>query len=296
MTGPTGVGKSAFALELARRLDGEIVGADAFQIYAGLPVLTAQPTPAQRGAVPHHLTGFLDLSENFDAARYARAARECLSHIHSLGKLPILVGGTGLYIKALTHGLAEMPPVDPVLRARISAMPLPEALAALRESDPDAPAQIDIRNRVRVHRALEIVLQTSLPFAESRRNWSQPANEFRGLVLHRPREELHARIHSNVDAMLDGGAIEEVRRASNAGPGARRAIGFSAIENLLAGRTTASACRESIVTATRQYAKRQLTWCRTQFDFPLLEPPDLHKALDLLQAASREDGESHKKK
>jgi tRNA dimethylallyltransferase len=287
VTGPTGVGKSSFALELARRLDGEIVCADAFQIYDGLPVLTAQPTPAQRAAVPHHLYGFLDLRENFDAARYARAARDCLADIQSRGKLPILVGGTGLYLKALTHGLAEMPPADPALRARVSAMPLSEVLDALREADPDAPALIDICNPVRVRRALEIVLQTSRPLAESRRNWNRPSHEFRGLVLNRPREELHARIRANVESMLSGGAIEEVRRAAHAGPGARRAIGFSDIENLLAGLVTESACRESILAATRQYAKRQLTWCRTQFDFPVLDPPDPDAALRLLQDDSR---------
>lgn len=283
MTGPTGVGKSSFALELALHLDGEIIGADAFQIYDGLPILTAQPTPAQRAAVPHHLVGFLDLRENFDAARYARAARDCIADIQSRGKLPILVGGTGLYLKALTHGLAEMPPADPALRDRISALPLPEVLAALREADPDAPAQIDIHNPVRVRRALEIVLQTGRPLSESRRSWSQPSTDFRGIVLNRPREELHARIRANVESMLAGGAIDEVRRAAHAGPAARRAIGFAEIENLLAGRTTERDCLESIVTATRQYAKRQLTWCRTQFDFPIVEPPDLENALTHLR-------------
>ena len=116
----------------------EILGADAVQISAGLPILTALPSPEDLAAVPHHLIGFLDLRENFDAARYARIARECIAEIQSRGKLPILVGGTGLYLKALTHGLAEMPPVDPDQRARISAMSLPEATEALRQADPSA--------------------------------------------------------------------------------------------------------------------------------------------------------------
>ncbi len=291
MTGPTGVGKSSLALALAECLNGEILGADAFQIYAGLPVLTAQPTPEQLDAVPHHLVGFLDLSENFDAARYANAAREALAAISSRGKLPILVGGTGLYLKALTHGLAEMPPVDPDLRARISAMPLAQAVEELGKADPEALGQIDLKNPVRVRRALEIVLQTSRPLAESRGTWKNPSNEFRGLVLTREREDLRDRIEANVAQMLAGGAIEEVRHASHAGDGARRAIGFREIEEFLSGKSSLDSCREAIATATKQYAKRQLTWCRTQFHFPSLDLTEiphpesaLPRALEILAA------------
>ena len=183
MTGPTGVGKSSLAVALAERLDGEILGADAFQIYAGLPVLTAQPPPEQLAAIPHHLVGFLDLSENFDAARYAKAAREALAAIQSRGKLPILVGGTGLYLKALTHGLAEMPPLDPKLRVRISSLTLEAAVAELGKADFEALGKIDLKNPVRVRRALEIVLQTGRPLADSRGAWSHDSQEFRGVVL-----------------------------------------------------------------------------------------------------------------
>lgn len=292
MTGPTGVGKSSLALALAEHLDGEILGADAFQIYAGLPVLTAQPTPEQLAAVPHHLVGFLDLSENFDAARYAKAAREALAAISSRGKLPILVGGTGLYLKALTHGLAEMPPVDPDLRARISATPLAQAVEELGKADPACLETLDLKNPVRVHRALEIVIQTSRPLSESRGTWKNPSNDFRGLVLTREREDLRDRIEANVAQMLAGGAIEEVRlAASRSGDGARRAIGFQEIEEFLAGKTSLDACREAIGTATKRYAKRQLTWCRTQFHFPSLDlsalphpESTLPRALEILVA------------
>lgn len=291
MTGPTGVGKSSLAVALAERLDGEILGADAFQIYAGLPVLTAQATPEQLSAVPHHLVGFLDLGENFNAARFVQAARERMAEIISRGKLPILVGGTGLYLKALTHGLAEMPPVDPTLRARISSLTLELATEELAKTDPEALAQIDLKNPVRVRRALEIVLQTQRPLADSRGAWSQKTNEFRGLILTREREDLRNRIEANVAQMLTSGAIEEVRRASHAGEGARRAIGFREIEEFLAGKTSLDACREAIATATKRYAKRQLTWCRTQFNFPSLDltaipHPEsaLTRALEILEA------------
>lgn len=284
MTGPTGVGKSSFAVALAGRIGGEIAGADAFQIYEGLPVLTAQPDSKQRAAVPHHLIGFLDLRENFDAARFVRAARDVISDIQSRGKIPILVGGTGLYLKALTHGLAEMPAVDHTLRERISGLTLPQAIDELRTADPAAPLQIDLRNPVRVRRALEIVLQTGRPLAESRGHWSQPNHEFRGLVLIRDREELRSRIQANVEAMLAGGAVEEVRRAAHAGAGSRRAIGFREIEDFLAGRISESECREAIVGATWKYAKRQMTWCRTQFDFP---------GIDISRFPTPEDSVSH---
>ena len=291
MTGPTGVGKSSLAVALAERLDGEILGADAFQIYAGLPVLTAQATPEQLSAVPHHLVGFLDLGENFNAARFVQAAREQMAEIISRGKLPILVGGTGLYLKALTHGLAEMPPVDPTLRARISSLTLELATEELAKADPEALGQIDLKNPVRVRRALEIVLQTQRPLADSRGAWSQESNEFRGLILTREREDLRNRIEANVAQMLASGAIEEVRRASHAGEGARRAIGFREIEEFLAGKTSLDACREAIATATKRYAKRQLTWCRTQFNFPSLDltaipHPEsaLIRALEILEA------------
>lgn len=291
MTGPTGVGKSSLAVALAERLDGEILGADAFQIYAGLPVLTAQASPEQRAAIPHHLVGFLDLGENFNAARFVQAARERLADIASRGKFPILVGGTGLYLKALTHGLAEMPPTDPALRARISALTLEAATEALAKADPEALAQIDRKNPVRVQRALEIVLQTKRPLADSRGAWSRESNEFRGLILTREREDLRNRIEANVAQMLATGAIEEVRRASHAGDGARRAIGFREIEEFLTGKTSLATCHEAMATATKRYAKRQLTWCRTQFNFPKLDltaipHPEtaLTRALEILEA------------
>ncbi len=271
MTGPTGVGKSRFAVALAERLGGEIIGADAFQIYAGLPVLTAQPSPEALAAVPHHLIGFLDLRENFDAARYTKAARACIEDIQFRGKLPILVGGTGLYLKALIHGLAAMPATDPVLRATIAQMPLEQAIESLRKKDAAALSQIDLKNPVRVHRALEIVLLTGRPLAESRGGWNRPSNEFRGIVLIRNREELNQRIMQNVAELIANGAIEEVRAARHAGSGASRAIGFQEIQAFLQGRKTLEACREEIATATRRYAKRQLTWCRTQFNFPHLD-------------------------
>jgi tRNA dimethylallyltransferase len=291
VTGPTGAGKSALAIALALRVGGEIIGADAFQIYAGLPILTAQATENQLSLVPHHLVGFLDLRQGFDAAMYANEAWRCIRDIQSRGRVPILAGGTGLYLKALTHGLAEMPKTDADLRASITAMPLEDALSALSEKDPAAPAAIDTRNPVRVRRALEIVMLTGRPLAESRSAWSEDKGLFRGLVLTRDREDLRSRIAANVDAMFASGVIEEVKAATHAGDGAARAIGFREIQQLIRGEMTESACKSAMVKATQRYAKRQLTWGRTQFTFPSLNlsgstTPEaaLSAALDILDS------------
>jgi tRNA dimethylallyltransferase len=291
VTGPTGAGKSALAIALALRVGGEIIGADAFQIYAGLPILTAQATEDQLSLVPHHLVGFLDLRQGFDAAMYANEAWRCIRDIQSRGRVPILAGGTGLYLKALTHGLAEMPKADLDLRASITAMPIEHALASLSEKDPAAPAAIDTRNPVRVRRALEIVMLTGRPLAESRSAWSEDKGLFRGLVLTRDREDRRGRIAANVDAMFASGVIEEVKAATHAGDGAARAIGFREIQQLIRGEMTESACKSAMVMATQRYAKRQLTWGRTQFTFPSLNlsgstTPEaaLSAALDILDS------------
>lgn len=270
VTGPTGVGKSAFALALAERIGGEIVGADAFQIYAGLPILTAQPHRVDLARKPHHLIGLLDPSESCDAARYLALLEPILTDITSRGRVPILCGGTGLYIKAFTHGLADIPRVDPALREQIRCMELPEALARLREADVDAPDSLDEKNPSRVKRALEIVLSTGRPLAESRATWKAPKRDVFGMTLTRERHDLRHRIACHVDAMFDEGVIEEVRSSGEVGPGLARAIGRKEILELIEGKLTAHQCREAIITATRQYAKRQNTWCRNQFNFQVI--------------------------
>jgi tRNA dimethylallyltransferase len=287
VTGPTGAGKSAFAVALAEKIQGEIVGADAFQIYAGLPILTAQPAPDLLARVPHHLIGILPPESSCDAARYASLAKRAIREIQSRARTPVLTGGTGLYLKALTHGLAEMQPVDASLRKNIAEMSLPEALAHLRDADADAPDQIDQMNPVRVRRALEIVLSTGKPLSASRKTWKAASKDFAGILLERDRGDLRLMIAANVDAMFDKGVVEEVRRAGDVGPGLSRAIGFREIQELIAGRIARPECRDRIVTATRRYAKRQLTWCRHQFNFPTINLTPKITSDELLETALR---------
>lgn len=291
VAGPTGVGKTAFAVELASRLDGEILGADAYQVYRGMEILTAQPDHKLRSAVPHHLIGFLSPGEPFDAAHLVTLAREKISEILGRGKLPIITGGAGLYIKALTHGLVDRPPASASLRfelARLSTHQLQERLGKL-----DPAGKVDVQNPRRVLRALEISILTGRPASEFRRNWqTKAAPGFRGLLLVRERAELYARIAENVRGMFERGVVSEVGRIPQIGPTAAMAIGLREIQALRRGELSQSECVDAVTLSTRRYAKRQLTWFRNQFMFQIIDLTGLRdtheippRALEFLGAA-----------
>lgn len=284
LAGPTGVGKSALAVEIAARLGAEIVGADAFQIYAGLPILTAQPTSAQQARVAHHMVGSVPVTETFDVHRYAREARAAITEIHARGRTALVVGGTGLYFRALTTGLADTPPPNPTLRAQMAGVSLPNLVEQLRELDPDAPALVDTANRRRVERAIEIVQGSGRPLRDFR---SSPKMNAPGVLLIRERTNLTARIEANVQGMFDAGVVDEVRALGEVSPTAKRAIGLREIRTLLRGELSPADCQAAIIVATRQYAKRQLTWFRHQTTFPSLDltqssPDAVERALTLL--------------
>ena len=276
IAGPTGVGKTTLALQLAERLGGEIVGADAFQIYRGLPILTAQPTPAQQASVPHHLIGSVDPADGYDAGRYAREALPILEAIVARGRTPIVVGGTGLYLKALLGGLDELPKNDPDLREEFASLDLPTLVERLCRADSEALALIDPANRRRVERALEIVILTGKPLSESRTTGTTAVTPpgVKTLLLTRDREELYARIAANVTAMFEHGVEAEVAALprEKIGPTAAMTLGLREISALLCGELSREAAIETITTATRRYAKRQMTWFRNQHSFPVLDP------------------------
>ncbi|MGH8048788.1 MAG: tRNA (adenosine(37)-N6)-dimethylallyltransferase MiaA, partial [Chthoniobacterales bacterium] len=275
IAGPTGVGKSALAVDLAERLDAEIIGADAFQIYAGLPILTAQPGPEALQRVPHHLVGCVPVEESFDAQRYATAARGAMDGILARGRRVIVAGGTGLYFRALIDGLAPTPAADAALRAELEEMPLDALVERLRRADPAAPGQVDLRNKRRVSRAIEILEISGRPLADFR---ATPRTDACGLLLVREREDMWRRIEASVRAMFDNGVVEEVRAIGDrAGPTASRAIGFREIQALLRGELTRAQCEAAMIVTTRQYAKRQLTWFRGQTTFRALDLTGMHK-------------------
>jgi len=266
--GPTASGKSALALEMAEKLDGEIVNADAFQLYRGLEIISAAPSSEELARWSHHLYGVLEPAESADAQRYVNLAKPVIAEIQSRGKTPIIAGGSGLYLKFLTHGAAPLPTADAALRAEMDARPLEDLVAQLESLDPVEAARTALQNRRFVSRALEICLLSGHKASDLRDGWetktAEISSQLRGLVIQRTRADLHARIALRTRAMLDGGALDEVAALSNVSTNCEKAIGFREIRALLAGEIDRAACEELINAATRQYAKRQETWFRRE--------------------------------
>jgi tRNA dimethylallyltransferase len=269
LVGPTGVGKSAAALAVADRVELEVVSADSMQLYRGLDILSAKPSPDGRARVPHHLVDVLDPTESFSAAEFKRLAEEAIVQIRSRNRLPLVVGGTGLYIKALADGIFDGPEASAEIRARLHAEAEsrgPEALhARLAECDPAAAARIARHDVRRLVRALEVFETTGRPISAQQTEWARPKPCLM-LGLRMPRAALYQRIDERVDAMFDSGAVEEVEGLVEAGiersPTAMQAIGVADIIALLRGQRPLDETKRSVKARTRRYAKRQLTWFR----------------------------------
>ena len=271
IAGPTASGKTALALHLAKSRDIAIINADSAQVYSDLPVLSAQPTPDEQESVPHRLFGYLDGRIACSAARWAADAKVAIAEAHDSGRLPVLVGGTGLYIRTLLDGIAPIPEIDAGIRAEIRSLPVAEAYSRLLTADAGMAAALAPTDSSRIARALEVIESTDRSIAEWRKEKAGGIGEevaLHPLVLLPPREWLYARCDARFDAMVTGGAIEEVEallaRSLPADAPVMRAIGVPEISAMLVGEIT----REEAVTlgkiATRQYAKRQFTWFRNQ--------------------------------
>ena len=286
VVGPTATGKSDLAADVAREVGAEIVSADAFQIYNGLELLSAKPEAASLAKAPHHLLGTVPLTEEMNAEKYRRTAMRAIEDISSRGKLAIVVGGSGLYIKALTHGLAPLPESDPKLRAKLNAMSLDDLRSQLAELDPKTAQKIDMNNRRRLVRALEICLLGGKPASEvvpegvdlgsATNTRPRPVRAAKGaestiaangVFVFRDRNELYERINQRVEAIFEHGVIEEVRTTGVTSATASQMIGLREIRELLAGGKSLAQCVAEIQQATRRYAKRQLTWFRRQTNF-----------------------------
>lgn len=297
LMGPTASGKSALALEWARRLDGEIVSVDSALVYRGLDIGSAKPTPAERAAVPHHLIDVRYPWQPYSAAEFAIDARHAMHAIASRGRVPILAGGTGLYFHALLHGLSDMPEADPALRARIEAEAAERGWAALHAElagvDPDAARRIHATDAQRIQRALEVFRSSGRTITEWRRAATRSRLPFRVLRLvlaPAERAVLHERIARRFDAMLETGFLHEVERLraqpelrAHARPldlPALRAVGYRQAWEHLDGRYGAEEFRDRAIHATRQLAKRQLTWLRGELDAQWFDPATGPEALE----------------
>ncbi len=273
IAGPTASGKSALALALAERLGGTVINADAMQVYRELRVLTARPSAGEERRVPHRLYGHVPGREAYSAARYAIEAREAIQAAQASGSVPVVVGGTGLYFKALTDGLSPIPPIPEEIRSRwrsrASEEGAPALHAILTERDPEMAARLRPSDPQRIVRALEVHEATGLSLARWQERPGEPALEVedgRAFVVSREREDLRQRCDARFDAMMAAGAVDEVRALLGLGLDpdlpVMRALGVKPLAGLIDGRWTTAEASDMAKAETRQYAKRQLTWLR----------------------------------
>lgn len=272
IAGPTASGKSALALALAERHRGTVINADSAQVYRDLRVLSARPSADEEARVPHRLFGTIDGAQSCSAARWAEDARAAIAEAHAADRLPILVGGTGLYLRTLLDGIAPVPEIDPKIRGEVRSMPVAAAYSELARRDPVAAARLRPTDTTRVARALEVIRSTGRPLSEwqvKRSGGIGDTVKLLPLVLLPDREWLTERCDRRLATMFTEGAVEEVERLINRRdipPDApiRRAIGVPEIAAMLAGAIDRETALQRARLATRQYAKRQYTWFRNQ--------------------------------
>jgi len=297
IAGPTASGKSALALKLAARLGGIVINADSMQVYRDLRIITARPTPAEETRVPHLLYGHVDAAENYSVGRWLVDASAALAEAQRSGRLPILVGGTGLYFKALTRGLAAVPPIPADLRlavrARLKAEGLAPLHAELLRRDPASAQRLMPGDRARITRALEVILATGRSLADWHREGMPPAldpSRAIKIFLSPDRDELRRRIETRFAAMLDAGALEEVRalaaRGLDPARPAMKAHGVPWLIRHLNGEIALDAAAEAGVRDTWRYTKRQATWFRNRMPSWSWSEPDAAESL-ICQQISR---------
>lgn len=299
LLGATGTGKTEAAIALATALGGEVVNVDSRQVYAGVPILTAQPTPAEMAVCPHHLYGDIPLSVAVAAGDFAVRARAAAAEISARGRLPLFVGGTGLYFRAILGGLAPIPAIAPEARAavladweRLGPMAMHARLAAV---DPAYAARIAPADRQRVTRALEVALATGRAFSDWHRQGDPDAPDYDAVMLGLsvPLEALTPRLARRIEAMVAAGAVEEVRQALDRYPAdapGLTGIGGPEIAAHLAGVRNLKETKEAWLANTRAYAKRQMTWFRKEPGVVWLAPGDHVGVIDAVHRHFGEQG------
>ena len=292
IAGPTASGKSALAMQLAETLGGTVINADSMQVYRDLHAITARPSPQDEARVPHRLYGHVDAAENYSTGRWCRDVGEVLAAIAAEGRVPIVVGGTGLYFKALTAGLAAVPPIPADIRADVRGRLESDGVAVLYnellQRDPPTAYRLMPNDRSRISRALEVVIATGRSLTDWHREGMPPIVDPRvtaRIFITCERAELVRRISARFDAMLEAGALDEVRalagRALDPNLPAMKAHGVPWLIRHLKGEISCAAAAEGAKMDTRRYAKRQVTWFRNQMpDWPWEAPENAIKALE----------------
>ena len=281
ITGQTAGGKERLAVAVAARLGGEILSADSMKVYRGMDIGTAKPSAAERCAVPHHLLDVADPGETFSAARWLRLAEEAIAGVRARGRVPVVSGGTPLYLKALLEGMFEGPAADPGLRARLQSeadtLGTPALHARLTAVDPAAASRIHPNDLRRITRALEIWELTGTPISQLQKQWGRRRGRWRPLAvaIRRGREDLTRRIRDRIERMLAAGLVEETRRLAarpeGLAHGPRQALGYAEVLEFLAGRLAEADLAAAIVAHTRQFARRQMTWLNRFTDIVWLD-------------------------
>ncbi len=280
IVGPTGVGKTAVTVEIARRLPVEVVSADARQFYKYMDIGTAKPAPEILREIPHHFVGFLDPAREYSAGQFAEDARQVIEEIFARGNIPLVVGGSGLYIRALLEGFFGTDFKDPQLRKKLEQRAKVEGNLSLFEElqkiDPVSAAKIHPQNTKRVIRALEVYYLSSTPLSEWQRKNKNPASfSYKKFGLRLPREILYSRINARVEEMFEQGLIEEVKnlvkKGYSADLNALNTIGYKEVIRFLQGELDLATCKELVKRNTRRYAKRQMTWFRKEKDIIWIE-------------------------
>ena len=298
--GPTGIGKTAAAVAAAEAFGGEIISADSMQVYRLMDIGTAKPTVEERTRAPHHLIDVVDPDEDFDAARFSRAAREIAVAIDRRGAVPIVAGGTGLYIKAMLYGLFRAEPPDPLTRQRLrqeAAAVGSEALhRRLAEIDAKAAGRIHPHDTFRIIRALETAAATGEPITNHHRRHGFRESPFRVLKigLEMDRQALYERIDRRVDTMIDAGLLDEVRGLLSRGYGenlkSMQSLGYRHMVDFTAGRLIWEEAVRTLKRDTRRFAKRQLTWFRADKEIVWSAPENIRAFFPKIDAFLRNNG------
>ena len=287
--GPTASGKTSLAVELAKRVRGEVVCADSMQIYKGMDIATAKPTVEEMQGIPHHIVDFLEPSESFSVADYVELAHKIISGISARGSVPIICGGTGLYIDSLTENIqfqqtVTKTPVREELRALADEKGNAHLLEMLREIDPETAERLHENNLSRIIRAIEVYKTTGVTMSEQIRqskSLGSPYSVLRICLDYRDRAVLYERIDKRVDIMLENGLLDEAKKvlADSTLQTARQAIGYKELAPYFAGSLPLEDCIDNLKRSTRRYAKRQLTWFRRSTDTVWLYPDELGESL-----------------